>query len=81
MEKKMLSIHDAAEHFGLSEYFVRNLVKSRKVCACRIRPGAGKILVNVQSLSDYLDNCSLDDDQTTQCTDDDYDIHPIDLHI
>ncbi|MDR0220012.1 MAG: helix-turn-helix domain-containing protein [Lachnospiraceae bacterium] len=49
----MLSIQEAADTFGISAYFVRKLVLSKKVKA--VRSGA-KYLIAKENLADYLLN-------------------------
>lgn len=51
---KMEGIREAAEIFGVSQNYVRQLALSGTIKAVRV--GKGKILVNVQSLSDYFNN-------------------------
>lgn len=76
-EIKMLGVRETAEYYHISEYFVRSLVKQNKVKACRIGTGRGKILINVQSVDDYFNSCSVYDDTTS--THDTYGIQPIDF--
>lgn len=47
----MLSIKKAAEQFGISQYFLRNLCRSGKVRFVRV---GNRWLVNVDSLSKYF---------------------------
>jgi hypothetical protein len=81
MDTKMMSISDAAKHIGVSEYFMRQLVKGKKVNACRIGTGKGKILVNLKSVEEYFNKCILDENDDDTAPGDDYDITPIDVHI
>ena len=56
---QMLSIEDIAKETGLSKYAVRMLALSGTVAAFRV--GRGKILINVDSVAEYLSNARLTD--------------------
>ncbi len=52
---RMLSIAKAAEMYQLSSTYIRKLAKCRKIHAVRTGvTGNGKILINAESLEDYL---------------------------
>lgn len=51
---EMLGIKETAEKFGISKHYVRQLALSGAVKA--VRAGRGKILINVQSVTDYFNS-------------------------
>jgi len=52
---KMQTISEAAAAFGLSRYYVRQLAVEGRVAAVRSGRGRyGKILINAESLGEYL---------------------------
>ena len=55
----MLTLREAAEAFGLSYYYLRQLALSGTIPA--VRAGRSKILVNSDRLADYLANARLTD--------------------
>ena len=59
----MEPLKTAAEMFGLSYYAVRGLALSGKIVAVRVGGDGsrGKILVNIDALSAYLNRTRLDD--------------------
>lgn len=57
--KIMLSLREAAEAFGLSYFFLRQLALSGTIPA--VRAGHSKILVNREGLAAYLSNSRLTD--------------------
>ena len=60
---RMVPLKAAAEMFGLSYYAVRGLALSGKIVAIRVGgdESRGKILVNIDALSAYLNRSKLDD--------------------
>lgn len=57
---KMASIAEVSEMFGLSKYFVRKLASSGKIRAVRI---SGRILVNVDKFTEFLNSSTLRDEE------------------
>ena len=58
-ERIMLTLREAAETFGLSYYFLRQLALRGTIPA--VRAGRSKILINREGLTDYLANSRLTD--------------------
>ena len=58
-ERIMLTLREAAEAFGLSYYFLRQLALSGSIPA--VRAGRSKILVNRDGLTAFLANSRLTD--------------------
>lgn len=58
-ERIMLSLREAAEVYGLSYYFLRQLALSGTIPA--VRAGRSKILVNSEGLAAFLANARLTD--------------------
>ena len=59
----MLSIPETAALFGVSQHLCRQLALSGKVKAVRVGGERSKILVNMQSMSEYFDSCRLHEDK------------------
>ncbi len=57
---KMASVAEVSEMFGVSQYFVRKLASSGKIKAVRI---SGRILVNVDKFTEFLNNSTLCDEE------------------
>ena len=58
-ERIMLTLREAAEIFGLSYYYLRQLALSGTIPA--IRAGRSKILINREGLAAFLANSRLSD--------------------
>ena len=56
---RMASIAEVSEIFGLSQYLVRKLAYSGKIKAVRV---SGRILVNVDRFTEFLNESTLCDD-------------------
>lgn len=56
----MITLREAAEAFGLSYYYLRQLALSGTVPA--VRAGRSKILVNAEGLAAFLANARLTDE-------------------
>lgn len=59
----MKSIPEAAAMFGISQHLCRQLALSGRVRAVRVGGERSKILVNVQSMSEYFNESALHDDE------------------
>lgn len=59
----MKSIPETAALFGVSQHLCRQLALSGKVKAVRVGGVRSKILVNLQSMSEYFDSCRLREDE------------------
>jgi excisionase family DNA binding protein len=59
----MLSVEEVRKKFGISKQFTYHLAKSGKVKAIKC---GNRFLLNAQSVSDYLNNNTLADEQPAQ---------------
>lgn len=57
----MMSIKETAAAFGLSTYMIRMLANEGRINGIRTR---GMILINCDSLKDYLNNSHITDEET-----------------
>ena len=69
---KFLGINDASKAYQdagspITPHFIRQLALSGKIHAVRV--GKGKIIVNMDSLDNYLSGSKLTDEQPTPTTD------------
>lgn len=83
MVTKFLGINDASKAYQeagspITPHFIRQLALSGKIHAVRV--GKGKIIVNMDSLDNYLSGSKLTDEQPTQ-TADSGGIRPVPLRI
>lgn len=81
---KFLGINDASKAYQdagspITPHFIRQLALSGKIHAVRI--GKGKIIVNMESLDNYLSGSKLTDEQPTQTAADSGGIRPVPLRI
>lgn len=81
---KFLGINDASKAYQdagspITPHFIRQLALSGKIHAVRI--GKGKIIVNMDSLDDYLSGSRLTDDEQPTPTTESGGIRPVPLRL
>jgi len=59
-EPRYISVAEAEKCFGLGRWTLGRLIRAGKIVSAKLSPArSGKVLINRDSLVDYLENCKL----------------------